>query len=216
MCGEALRDTALKDENLKDEAGKSEGRAHARRKQILDAAQASFRVRGFHGATIAEIASAANLSVGQIYRFYESKEAIIEAITNQQMDELMATVADVEARDGAEGAIRALLDKGMEKLRSPGMAALHLEVTAESSRNPRIAAIVREHDRKIREAISGLLVKATGVNLPEDVECRAEFLCLVFEGAASRVIRNPPDGDDELDELKEWLLGRLLSQGADL
>lgn len=192
-----------------DEGLRSEGRAQARRSQILEAAESCFRARGFHAATIAEIAAAADLSVGQIYRFFENKEAIIEAFASQQMEELTATVAEVVARDGAANAIRTLLDKGMEKLRTPGLSALHLEVTAEASRNPRIAAIVREQDRKFREAITGLLMKANGVDLPEDVACRAEFICLVFEGAAAWMIRNPEIWGEGLQELNEWLGRRL-------
>jgi AcrR family transcriptional regulator len=195
-----------------DETLRSEGRAQARRRQILEAAEACFRARGFHAATIAEIAAAADLSVGQIYRFFENKEAIIEASANQQMDELLATVAEVEARQGAADAIKILLAKGIEKLRTPGMAALHLEVIAEASRNPRIGAIVREHDRQIREAISGLLRKVEGVDLPEDADCRAEFMCLVFEGSAARVIRNPDMGEAELEDLNRWLFARLLGE----
>jgi AcrR family transcriptional regulator len=193
-----------------DEALRSDARAEARRRQILEAAEACFRARGFHAATIAEIAAAANLSVGQIYRFFENKEAVVEAITNQQMDELLATIAEVEARSGAADAIRLLIDRGMTKLRTPGMAALLLEITAEASRNPRVTAIVREHDRKIREAISDLLVKAQGTNLPDEIECRAEMVCLIFEGSAARVIRNPELANEGLEELKAWLLSKLL------
>jgi AcrR family transcriptional regulator len=192
------------------EASSSEIRAEARRRQILDAAEPCFRARGFHAATMAEIASTAGLSVGQIYRFFENKEAIIEAITDQQMDELLATVAEVENRDGPAGAIRLLMERAFEKLRRPGLAALVLEVTAEASRNPRIAAIVREHDRQIREAISGLLAKAHGLGLPEEVDCRAEMMCLIFEGTAARVIRNPEMDEARLQGLQAWLLARLL------
>jgi AcrR family transcriptional regulator len=194
------------------EASSLEGRAEARRRQILDAAEACFRARGFHAATMAEIASTAGLSVGQIYRFFENKEAVIEAITDQQMEELLVTVAEVEERAGAVEAIQMMMDKGFQKLRRPGLAALVLEVTAEASRNPRIAAIVREHDRKIRAAMSGLLAKAHGHGLPEEVECGAEMMCLIFEGVAARVIRNPELAEERLQGLQDWLLARLLGQ----
>lgn len=187
-------------------------RAEARRRQILDAAEACFRARGFHAATMAEIAGAAGLSVGQIYRFFESKEALIEAITDLQMDELRDAVAEVEDRDGAAGAIRLLLAKGFEKLRRPGMAALHLEVIAEAARNPKIAAMVHEHDRRIREAISGLIAKVQNLSLPEDAGCRAEMMCLIFEGCAARIIRNPELDDEALLRLQQWLLARLLGE----
>lgn len=189
-----------------------EARAEARRRQIMDAAEACFRARGFHAATMAEIATAAGLSVGQIYRFFENKEALIEAITDLQMDELRDTVADVEARDGAASAIRLLLDKGFEKLRRPGMAALLLEVTAEAARNPKIGAMVHEHDRRIRDAMSNLIAKAQGLDAPQDADCQAEMMCLIFEGCAARVIRNPEMDDEALEGLQHWVLVKLLGE----
>lgn len=195
-----------------DDALRSEARAEARRRQILDAAEACFRARGFHAATMAEIAAAAGLSVGQIYRFFENKEAVIEAITDQQMDELMDTVAEIEGREGAVEAIRLMLAKGFDKLCEPGCAPLMLEVTAEAARNPRIAAIVREHDRKIREAISDLLGKVQGGVRANDCERRAEFVCMIFEGVAFRMIRNPQFDRDTLGDLQDWLLTKLLAE----
>ena len=191
---------------------RGEARADARRRQILEAAEACFRARGFHAATMAEIATAAGLSVGQIYRFFESKEALIEAICDLQMDELRDSVAAVEARDGAAEAIRLMLIKGFEKLRRPGTAALLLEVTAEAARNPKVAAVVQAHDRRIREAISDLISKAQGLGLPEDADCRAQMMCLIFEGCAARVIRNPEMDDSALAGLRDWLLARLLGE----
>ena len=189
-----------------------EARAEARRRQIMDATEACFRARGFHAATMAEIATAAGLSVGQIYRFFENKEALIEAITDLQMDELRDTVAEVEARDGAASAIRLLLARGFEKLRRPGMAALLLEVTAEAARNPKIAAMVHEHDRRIRDAMSSLIAKAQRLNQPEDADCQAEMMCLIFEGCAARVIRNPELDDEALAGLQHWVMVRLLGE----
>jgi AcrR family transcriptional regulator len=191
---------------------RGEARAEARRRQILDAAESCFRARGFHAATMAEIATAAGLSVGQIYRFFENKEALIEAITDLQMDELRDSVVEVETRDGAAGAIRLLLANGIEKLRRPGAAALLLEVTAEAARNPKVAAVVQAHDRRIRESISGLIAKAQGLGLPEDADCRAQMMCLIFEGCAARVIRNPELDDAALVGLRDWLLARLLGE----
>lgn len=49
--------------------------AETRRQQIVDAASACARRSGFHGASMAEIAQTAGLSVGQIYRYFENKEA---------------------------------------------------------------------------------------------------------------------------------------------
>jgi AcrR family transcriptional regulator len=55
-----------------------QAKVQARRDQIVDAAKLCFRQHGFHAASMAEIAHASQLSVGQIYRYFDNKDAIIE------------------------------------------------------------------------------------------------------------------------------------------
>lgn len=51
-----------------------------RRALVEDAALALFRARGFHGVGLREIADAAGVSLGNIYNYYEGKEAIFESL----------------------------------------------------------------------------------------------------------------------------------------
>jgi AcrR family transcriptional regulator len=50
------------------------------KERILATARALFNLRGFHQTSMAELASSAQVSVGQIYRLFKSKEDIISAI----------------------------------------------------------------------------------------------------------------------------------------
>jgi AcrR family transcriptional regulator len=55
--------------------------AHPERRQsILDAALRCFVERGFHGTAIPQIADAANIAAGTIYHYFESKEALVNAL----------------------------------------------------------------------------------------------------------------------------------------
>ena len=47
-------------------------------KRIVDAALAVFAMKGYAAATIGEIAAAAGISTGNVYRYYENKEALFE------------------------------------------------------------------------------------------------------------------------------------------
>src|SRR5258705_13169853 len=49
------------------------------RRQILETALALFRERGFDATTIRDIATAAGLSLGAAYYYFQSKEAIVGA-----------------------------------------------------------------------------------------------------------------------------------------
>ena len=48
-----------------------------RRRQIVDGAMQVFAAKGFHGATVREIADAAGLTMGTMYNYVRSKEDIL-------------------------------------------------------------------------------------------------------------------------------------------
>ena len=71
----------------KGAAGGRQGRAAKRasthdeaRQQIVEAALRAFAERGFHGTSIPEIATAAGVGVASIYRRFESKEHLVNAV----------------------------------------------------------------------------------------------------------------------------------------
>lgn len=55
-----------------------------KREAILDAALELFVERGFFGTAVPEIADKAGVGAGTIYRYFESKEALVNAIYRQQ------------------------------------------------------------------------------------------------------------------------------------
>jgi AcrR family transcriptional regulator len=63
-----------------------------RQQEIFQAAEKIFAKRGFQGATIVEIAAEAELSVGTIYNFFESKEKLYSEIITQRLDEMRQEV----------------------------------------------------------------------------------------------------------------------------
>jgi AcrR family transcriptional regulator len=75
-----------------------------RRPQIINAALRVFSRKGYHGATMPEIAAEAGLSVGGLYWYYKSKDAVVAAILAQlfeaDLDALAILLA--EERPAAE------------------------------------------------------------------------------------------------------------------
>ena len=51
-----------------------------RRESILDAALQCFVERGFHGTAIPQIAEKADIAAGTIYHYFDSKEALVNAL----------------------------------------------------------------------------------------------------------------------------------------
>jgi AcrR family transcriptional regulator len=51
-----------------------------KRRRILDAALRTFADRGFHGTSVPEVAAAAGVGTGTLYRYFEHKEALVNEV----------------------------------------------------------------------------------------------------------------------------------------
>jgi AcrR family transcriptional regulator len=116
----------------------------ARTSDIADAANRVFAAKGFDGATMAEIAAEAGLSTGAIYRYFPSKEAIIEAMSVERRERYERIVSEVraEGRD-APATIQRLGEvffAPLEAAENLAPRSLDIALCVESSRN----AAVRE------------------------------------------------------------------------
>ena len=76
------------------------------RAQILDAAEAVFARKGFHDATVKEIAAAAEFSVGGVYSFFEDKDDLFVQIYLRRGSEFMAGMRAVLEQPGSPRATR--------------------------------------------------------------------------------------------------------------
>ena len=90
--------------------------ASERRTEILKSAAAAFRRRGYHGASVDEIASALQMTKGNLYYYFKNKEEILFACHDYSLDLLLALMADVQADTASPEA----------KLRKLVLAFVHL------------------------------------------------------------------------------------------
>ncbi|MDP1569940.1 MAG: TetR/AcrR family transcriptional regulator [Vicinamibacterales bacterium] len=68
-----------------------------RRVEILKSAAAAFRRRGYHGASVDEIASALEMTKGNLYYYFQNKEEILFACHDYSLDILLSLLAEVQA-----------------------------------------------------------------------------------------------------------------------
>jgi AcrR family transcriptional regulator len=59
------------------------------RNAILDAAEAVFAERGFHGARIQDIAARARIAVGTVYNHFAQKDDVLSALLEERTEELL-------------------------------------------------------------------------------------------------------------------------------
>jgi AcrR family transcriptional regulator len=74
-----------------------QGRGQRRVEHILKSAEALFAEVGFDNATTNAVASRAGVSIGSLYQFFESKDAILEAVASRYLDQSRRTLSKLFA-----------------------------------------------------------------------------------------------------------------------
>lgn len=170
-------------------------RAQARRQQVLEAAADCFRRRGFHGASMAEIAKTAGMSPGHIYNLFENKDDVIAAIVERDRDDIVQRINEIQRADDVLLAMLAGIEESVEETTQVADAALGLEVVAEASRNPKLAAVVQASETVIREKVMLLIRQALGPRadaLPtSEIEARATVIGALFNGLMVMSVSQP-------------------------
>ena len=72
---------------------------NAKRRQIIEGARAVFLAQGFDAASMNDIARKAGVSKGTLYVYFDSKEALFVAITDEQCHKQAESVFVLEEAD---------------------------------------------------------------------------------------------------------------------
>ncbi|MBI6548345.1 TetR/AcrR family transcriptional regulator [Xenorhabdus lircayensis] len=166
----------------------------AKRKHILDAAISCFIEKGFHATSTAEICKAASMSPGNLFHYYPTKNAIIEAIAEEDShdyDDILSDCNDESSviTTSAIVTIENMMSALIHLYNEPGYARLSIEIIAEASRNPAINKIFIENEKKVRERLALLI--HTGIENGEidqqiNAEQAASWLMATIDGAVGR------------------------------
>jgi len=84
--------------------------AERNRTRLLDAARAAF-ASGQAQVTLEQIARAADVGIGTLYRHFPTREALVEALYRQELAELCASAALLLAAHPPDRALRAWMDR---------------------------------------------------------------------------------------------------------
>lgn len=170
-------------------------RAAIRRRQVLDAAATCFRQSGFHGASMSQISKAAGMSAGHIYNYFDSKDAIIAAFVEDNVARVMEIIRKIESQPDPLQAIIDDVEQSVPENLNPDHWALPLEISAESARNPVIAALSHDADRRTRARFLAVLKAGRAMHgLSADdatVEGRMEAVISLYQGLHLRGVCNP-------------------------
>jgi AcrR family transcriptional regulator len=168
-----------------------------RKQQILDAAAMCFARRGFHQTTMQDICREVELSPGAVYRYFPSKDAIIEGMCTRGQE---ANAAALEEGISAAGTLDAfdqlirIFFLEMDSLKSFEVCALNVELIAESPRNERVQQL---QERTIQEVLSRLVdfMKASqaagDVDPSLDAEAIGRVMIALYQGLITQRLVEP-------------------------
>jgi AcrR family transcriptional regulator len=159
-----------------------------RRTEILDAAERCFARSGFHRASMQDICGEAQMSPGNLYRYFPSKEALIAGICERNRADAVASFAMVDQAsnffDGLAGLARHhLVD------RTDAEVGLCAEIMAESRRHPEIAKLYQTIEGDIKERIAAMLRNGAArgeIRADVDFDAAAAVLMVLGDGMSWR------------------------------
>jgi AcrR family transcriptional regulator len=154
----------------------------ATRAKILDAAAELFYARGVHAVGVNEIAAQARASKLSMYRYFPSKQELVEAMLSEHSDRIHAWL-ERKTADAASGPDRILsvFDLLIHWFAERGYHGCTVVNTVTDTRaDPAIAAIARRHLVRYRELLTARATQA-GV---QDASALARQLLLLIEGAS--------------------------------
>jgi AcrR family transcriptional regulator len=180
--------------------GKRARNREAQEERILNAATNCFIRSGFRGASMNEICSEAGMSPGALYRYFPSKEAIIEKISathRQQSAEIL------ERMSQSRNIVDAITQVGLDHVKKMSMndtgpgqrdssARLFVEVRAEAMRNESVAAVCELHEGLMREKLLAAFTAAKErgeIDPVTDLDLAVATLAAMGEGI---IMRNFP------------------------
>ncbi|MCX5517944.1 TetR/AcrR family transcriptional regulator [Kaistia defluvii] len=189
----------------------------ARRTQILDAARTCFARSGFRGASMQEICLEAKMSPGGLYRYFPSKEAIIEAIAQE---ERCGAAELIETMRGTGPLLDRMMSCAMgyfAYMRDPGACELMAEISAESLRNSEIGKRFAQIDDSVRDIMREVFLEAieTGEMPPNaDLDATISMLQAAVDGIALRQINDPDLSLARVEPLLRRLVAGVLGMKA--
>jgi AcrR family transcriptional regulator len=198
------------------------GPAESRDHEILRSAYAVFTEKGFHGATMLDIASRARASKTTLYARFESKEALFQALiawgTRQGTEALDAIVND-QALDPL-AALHLFAARVLSQMMQPEKLALFRIAVAEGGRLPEVGKIfsryTRDHGVRSGQMLAKRLVEQGLIEIGDPEEYGHSFIGLLQGELFMRALLGaaPPPSAREIERHARRAMTRLVSAFA--
>ncbi len=164
-----------------------------KRRQILDGARRVFLASGFDGASMGEIARVAGVSKGTLYVYFDSKEALFEALTVEEKRGLAEALFHLDEADpDVRAVLRRLGSSFLDEMARPHHIASVRMVMGAVEKFPRVGrAFYEAGPRQGSQRLRGYLdaqVAAGRLEIADTTLAAHHFLELVKGGLLVRLL----------------------------
>ncbi|QXJ25040.1 TetR/AcrR family transcriptional regulator [Actinomadura graeca] len=131
-----------------------------RRRQIMDAARTCFIRKGIHETSMQDVFTESGLSAGAVYRYFKSKNEIIEAVMSTVIGDLLTFFADLAERDPLpplDEMVEHLANKIVSLSGEDGPLRLAPQAWGLTMHDAELGHYVRENVRALRDTWTGYL-----------------------------------------------------------
>lgn len=160
-----------------------------RRQLIVNAAISCFIKNGIHQTGIREIAKEANVSLGNMYNYFSSKDELISAIAVMDGQVIEQFIAAFGSIDNPYTMMSTFVDHYLDYMSYVENAYLTIDIIAETLRNPRVAEQFQSNRKKLTDVLCATIERGIGEGLMREqisIDETVKLFLDVIEGLGLR------------------------------
>jgi AcrR family transcriptional regulator len=165
-----------------------------RRHQIIDAAAACFARTGFHQTTMQDICDEAGLSPGAVYRYFPSKEAIIQTMCTRGHEEDVTSIREAMADHSTIETFDNLIELYFSGTSNHELCVLSIELLSEARRDEYVLEAIRDGNSAIRQPLREIIQRAQAsgeINPALDPDAVARVMMALYQGLVHQKVLEP-------------------------
>lgn len=155
--------------------------------EILASVRHAFVEKGFDGASMQDLARAAGMSVGNFYRYFPSKSAIVQALIEDDLADVHNVFHAILAAPRPMAALRQGLRQRIDGTINDHDPDLWAEIEAVARRSPEIGAAAQRMEQGVAQMLTTVFAAETGLTPAEAARrfsAPAAFIMMLFKAAS--------------------------------
>jgi AcrR family transcriptional regulator len=185
--------------------------------EILMSIKSVFEQKGFDGASMQDLARAAEMSVGNFYRYFASKDAIIAAMVEHDLRDVADTFREIRSSPDPRAAFLSAMRREILQHSQSCDGSLWAEIEAASTRRPEVARITERMESDVLHYLLetfALIAGRPASEMAERFTEHARLIVIVFKGTAIQP-NVTPDLVDLAVSTIDLLLDRIVAAAAE-